>query len=54
MFGKIALAVVVALVVGSASAALARPAHAPLVRTSHGPVVTDEGQGRYAPADRGP
>jgi hypothetical protein len=58
MLNKMKIALVAALVAGSASAALARPSHQQIqpgygmqIQPGYGPVYTDEGQGRFAPAD---
>jgi hypothetical protein len=55
MLSKIKIALVAALIAGSATAALARPSHIPAPGAANGPheVVTDEGQGRYYPAGGG-
>jgi hypothetical protein len=54
MLAKIRIALVAALIVGTAGAALARTAHYQGPTGSNdNAVVTDEGQGRFAPADGG-
>jgi hypothetical protein len=62
MLAKLRIALVAVLVAGTASAALARTHHdrAPYgngygygYASPSGPVMTDEGQGRFAPADGG-
>jgi hypothetical protein len=54
MLAKIRIALVAALVVGTAGAAVARTQYqqTPTGSIPHA-VVTDEGQGRFAPADGG-
>jgi hypothetical protein len=54
MMTKIRIALVAALLASTATAALARATHyqAP-TGSSYGAVVTDEGQGRFDPADGG-
>jgi hypothetical protein len=51
MLNKMKIALIAALVAASASAAVARPAHRPNNQQNYNDVVTDEGQGRYLPAD---
>jgi hypothetical protein len=52
MLTKIRIALVAALLVGTAGAALARTTHYQGPANDNA-VVTDEGQGRFAPADGG-
>jgi hypothetical protein len=51
MLTKVKIALVAALVASTASAALARTNHLQIPTNQFGPVLTDEGQGRFAPAD---
>jgi hypothetical protein len=55
MLDTIRIALIAVLIAGSASAALARPSRSPAPGATTGSreVVTDEGQGRYLPADGG-
>jgi hypothetical protein len=50
MLTKMKIALIAALVASSASAALARPNYLQ-IPSGYGTVYTDEGQGRFAPAD---